>query len=1075
LYTISQLILFFNYFIPFKYLIDLIHKNTYDLDQQLMKKRKKLSNKRKPQNTAERVVSTVTTVYKTVGRVTGTVIGKISSTWEESSGLRQDVGRIIRQGNKLLSPSWLKLPDSVIFFSAIFLTSFFVIAFETIQFHVLLYATNYLNATFIISIAMLGIATGSILGFYLHKIRIEIIMAVASLGLFYSIVLSYYNILDIGSLKYPYFLILPFIFASMIIAVIFSKRNSNSVYFTNLISSALGIIFPILMVPIFKSENCLFILMFVPILTVFLLCLKIPHLLIKIPAVIICLIFFFWLGGFIGANLEVPAVIPAAVFEDKILAEMGPDNIRDYKKNYTLEFFRQVYEKQEDGSYRFISDSYDKKRADYFLRVLGFRPRFAFFPFAFLEKVTPIDSPETIPADVFEYELVPEIETKYDMTFDKNYDKAFLKRVYTKDENDDIYRLNCSDYDKLRAKYLLTALGHFESFDLNFDIKYHGSLHELYKAFTTPQRIMLSEDNMLGRIEYTGDDDYMFMSVDGVILDGIDSYNGAYYDPRVPRIPSQQSPKVFIVGLSADGIVKSCKRLPDARVSGIEINPIILRTMSEHAQFADFAHRPYDDVEVFEGEGRSFLENTHEHYDIISLMNIHMEHGPICTLSPEHFHTVEGTKLLLHKITESGYVVYEEIIVNRRTYFFFLKFLNTIKQAMREMGITHPDECIHVFSWDFSKGGNAFRTLTIKRTPFTRDEVREFDGYINHLIQTGYYDNVRLLYSPFRRTNSDLERFITGKDQTERIEMPSGLPADTFFTSIIKKIQDSDDVSFVLSKFNRTKYNTFWLPYSRMNGQEQYRLKKILDEVGYPYQLDLAAVRDDSPFPYNVYENRNEVKEIFGLVVLLSLILIVPVVLLILTKLRQYKMSLLVPNLFVAVIGFGYMLVEIVLMQKFQRFIGSPTYSLIVVLGGLLFFSGLGSFASRYFPRKIVTVCILAIPVLLGINLLFLDDIFRLLAALDFGGKLFASAVLIMPLTFLMGIPFPNALEIVKKNTSAEYASLLFGISGAFSTIGSAASLLISVTYGFSMTFLVGAGCYALGLVLFLLILRKRA
>jgi hypothetical protein len=80
-----------------------------------------------------------------------------------------------------------------------------------------------------------------------------------------------------------------------------------------------------------------------------------------------------------------------------------------------------------------------------------------------------------------------------------------------------------------------------------------------------------------------------------------------------------------------------------------------------------------------------------------------------------------------------------------------------------------------------------------------------------------------------------------------------------------------------------------------------------------------------------------------------------------------------------------------------------------------------------------------------------------------------------MPLTFLMGIPFPNALEIVKRNTSAEYASLLFGISGAFSTIGSAASLFISVSYGFSMTFLVGAGCYAAGLVLFLLILRKRA
>jgi hypothetical protein len=1003
------------------------------------------------------------------------LLQKLGLVQEKIKPLLRQAAVTIKTGNRLLSPRRLKLPDSIIFFSAIFLASFFVIAFETIQFHVLLFATNYLNATFIISIAMLGIATGSILGFYLHKVKIEIIMAASSAGLFFSIVLSYYNIINIGSVKYPYFLILPFIFASVIIAVIFAKRNSNSVYFTNLISSALGILFPILLVPVFKSENCIFILMFVPILVVLLLCLKIGHLLLKVPAVIICLVAVFRLAGFIGDNLSLPEVIPARIFENKIMAEMPPAGSGHFRKNYTLDFFRSVYKKQGDGTYAFTSDTYDRKRVDYFLRVLGFKPRFAFFPVRLLEHVTPIDGVDSIPADVFEYELIPEIETKYNMTFDKNYDRAFLARVYKEDTNQHVYKLNGTAYDNLRAKYLLTALGHFSCFDLNFDIKYHGSLRDLYKTFTLNHRIMLSEDNMLGRVEYTGDDDYMFMSVDGVILDGIDSYNGAQFDPRVPRIPSQKSPHVFIVGLSADGIVKSCKRLPDAHVSGIEINPIVLRTMSEHAQFADFAHRPYDDVDVYEGEGRSFLENSHEQYDIISLMNIHMEHSPICTLSPEHFHTVEGTKLLLDKITNNGYVVYEEIIVNRRTHFFFLKFLNTVKQAMREMGIAHPEDCIHIFTWDFAEGGSAFRTLTIKRTPFTQAEVREFNGYLDNLIASGYYYNVKLLYSPFMRTRTEEEAFVLDHDRTEETEMPSGLSADAFYNSILKKISDTDDVRFVLSKFNRSSYNTFWISYARLNKEDTYRLTKILDDVGYPYKLDLAPVRDDNPFPFNVYQNRNEVKEILWLVILLSLVLIVPVVLLILTKLRQYKMSLLVPNLFVAVIGFGYMLVEIVLMQKFQRFIGSPTYSLIVVLGGLLLFSGIGSFVSRYFSRRIVVACIVAIPVLLGIDLLYLDGIFRFLAALDFGAKLFASALLIMPLTFLMGIPFPNALEIVKRNTSAEYASLLFGISGAFSTIGSAGSLFISVSYGFSMTFLVGAGCYAAGLVLFLLILRKRA
>jgi len=995
--------------------------------------------------------------------------------WNKFAGFLKKTFTVAKRIYKLLSPAWLKLPDSIVFFAAIFLASFFVIAFETIQFHVLLYATNYLNATFIISIAMLGIAIGSILGFYLNRIRTEIIMLMSGAGLFFSIVLSYYNIINIGFLKYPYFLILPFIFASIIIATIFAKRNSNAVYFTNLISSAFGILFPILLVPVFKSENCIFILMFIPIIIVLLLCLKIANVLFKIPAVIVCGLLFFWLAGFVNNNLELPETIPAAVFEEKIIAEMPQSNIKNYKKNYTLDFFKAVYEEQENGMYLFTSDQYDKKRADYFLRVLGFKPRFDFFPLLMFEKVTAITSLESIPADVFEYELIPEIEEKYDMFFDKNYDRVFLEKVYKKDERNDVYKLSGTDYDNLRAKYLLTALGHFETFDLNFDIKYHGSLRDLYKTFTLSHRILLSEDNMLGRIEYTGDDDYMFMSVDGVILDGIDSYDGAHFDPRVPRIPHQQNPKVFIVGLSADGIVKSCKRLPDAEVIGVEINPIVIRTMSEQGQFADFAHRPYDNVVVYEGEGRSHLENTNELYDMICLMNIHMEHSPISTLSPEYFHTIEGTRLLLDKINSRGYVVYEEIIVNRRSHFFFLKFLNTIKQAMREMGIKEPEKHIHVFSWDFAEGGNAFRTLTIKRTPFSEGEEREFERYLENLRTTGYYFNVKLLYSPFRRTYTELESFITGEDEKERIEIPSGLLADDFFESIVNRVHDSDDINFLLSNYDRSSYNTFWIAYNRLNERDKYRLQKILDDAGYPYKLDLAPVSDDDPFPFNIYKNRNEVRDILYLVIMLSMILILPVVLLILTKIGQYKMSLIIPNFFVAIIGFGYMLVEIVLMQKFQRFIGSPTYSLIIILGGLLFFSGIGSFLSRFFPKKIIILCIVAIPLFLGIKLLYLDDIFRLLAALGFTEKIIASAFLIMPLTFLMGIPFPNALEIVKANTSAEYASLLFGISGAFSTIGAASSLFISVSYGFSTTFLVGAGCYIAGLLLFLLIIRKKA
>ena len=51
-----------------------------------------------------------------------------------------------------------------------------------------------------------------------------------------------------------------------------------------------------------------------------------------------------------------------------------------------------------------------------------------------------------------------------------------------------------------------------------------------------------------------------------------------------------------------------------------------------------------------------------------------------------------------------------------------------------------------------------------------------------------------------------------------------------------------------------------------------------------------------------------------------------------------------------AAIGLGYLLVEIVFIQRFVLFLGFPTYSLSVVLFSLLTFTGVGSF---FTPRSV--------------------------------------------------------------------------------------------------------------------------
>lgn len=1050
----------------------------------------------------------INNVFKKIGEVLKPLADKLSVFGKKLKKIFGIGLKGVKNGNNFISPKKFLLPKPVLYFISMFMFSFLVIALETIQFHVLLIVTNYLKSTMIISIAMLGIAIGSLLAYYLNKFKVQAVMFVSSILLFFSIILAYYNIINIGALKYPYFLVLPFVFASINISTIFAHGDSTKIYFTNLVASALGVIFPIIFLPTFKSESSMMILMLVPLIFIFIQSFSIANLPLKAGIAITSFIAIISFSGFIAENVSTPDVINGDIYENKIIAEMDEDteilSMGGYRKNIPLEFFNRIYKlDKENGVYKFAGDQYDQDRVTYFLQLFGFYKRWIIAKIPILEKQTIIKDVTSLDKQFYELELVPLLRRKHNTRFFRNYDMLFLNRVYEK-RDDGNYHMIGDDDDKKRARYLLTQLGHMQTIDLYFDVRYHDTLRDDMKIFTSADRLLLSEDSTLGRLEYTGslvgglnpDDikkayDVFYMYINGVALDTVVPYDGTATDPRVPWL-SMPNPNVFIVGLSADGIVKSCKRLServgksDVTVSGIEINPSILRTMKTGDPFALAAVNPYENVNVYSGEGRSWLENTKEQFDSIYLMNIHMEHGPVSTLAPEYFHTVEGTELLLSKLTDDGYVVYEEIIQNIRGEAALFKMINTIKAAMKNMGIKDPSEHIYIFEWGFSRGSDVFRTIMIKRTPFSDGtemkkegwkykERHTLDRFMNAIIKSNTCYNEKILFDPYgTRYSTELEKYILN-DISEYKDIPNRISVGDMNDDILSRLSDPQDVKVIYDTFNyNDRYLRFEINFSRLSDDQKYKLFKVLDKAGYPYEFDITPTVDNSPFPYNVHKVKTEVNDMLYTIILLSLILIIPVLLLMLNKAGQYKMNLTVPNLFVAATGFGYMLVEIVLMQVFQRFIGLPTISLIVTLGGLLLFSGIGSFVSRFLKKRTIIFLTALIPLILFIMLKTLDSTFLYFAENSFGSKIFISILLIFPVTFLMGIPFPNAVEKVKKFTSNEYATLMFGVSGAFSTLGATSAILINVTYGYSMSFAVGIGCYLVGLVFFMMIMMKK-
>ena len=248
------------------------------------------------------------------------------------------------------------LRDTIIYNIAMFLFSFSVMALETIFMHKLLIITNYLTATYVIAIAMIGIAIGGFLSFYLARIKGFAVMFVAALCFMASIPLCYYTIVRIGEFEYPYYLVLPFVFSAIIISLLFARGNSNKIYFTNLAASAAGVIFPIFSVSAIKAENSMIVLMFIPAIFILTLVFGFRNIFAKILAAAVSIPLIIGVGYIYKENMKLPIEFSKSEFEQKIVPSI--------KSKFDRDFMLSKYKLTGD-KYLLSGSDYEKKRADY--------------------------------------------------------------------------------------------------------------------------------------------------------------------------------------------------------------------------------------------------------------------------------------------------------------------------------------------------------------------------------------------------------------------------------------------------------------------------------------------------------------------------------------------------------------------------------------------------------------------------------------------------------------------------------------------------------------------------------------
>jgi hypothetical protein len=173
-----------------------------------------------------------------------------------------------------------------------------------------------------------------------------------------------------------------------------------------------------------------------------------------------------------------------------------------------------------------------------------------------------------------------------------------------------------------------------------------------------------------------------------------------------------------------------------------------------------------------------------------------------------------------------------------------------------------------------------------------------------------------------------------------------------------------------------------------------------------------------------------------------------------------------------ACLGLGYIVVEIVLIQRFNIFLGNPSYALTVVLFTMLGSSALGALAVdrfrgiRALVPMLVSVCIgiIGISTLLGP---FVDATLSGTAAV----RILAAVAFVAPVGFVMGMPFPSGLRQAGM-VSESLVSWAWAVNGGASVFGSVFAVVVSMAVGFATCLLVALGAYVVALVLALQLIR---
>ena len=161
-------------------------------------------------------------------------------------------------------------------------------------------------------------------------------------------------------------------------------------------------------------------------------------------------------------------------------------------------------------------------------------------------------------------------------------------------------------------------------------------------------------------------------------------------------------------------------------------------------------------------------------------------------------------------------------------------------------------------------------------------------------------------------------------------------------------------------------------------------------------------------------------------------------------------------------IGIGFMMIEIGLLQRMSVFLGHPIYSLAIVLFSLILSTGLGSITSDRLPldsRTKFVAWATATAVSVWVLLTWLPPVLLRYDSGSLALRCLICVLALVPVGLLMGFGFPTGMRLVEM-VDRRPTPWFWGINGAAGVLASIVAIAVSIAYGISVTLAIGALCY---------------